>query len=121
MDNESKVQEGMISNLRELLAGIDQERAWIMTIGLMGIVFAVVFATTMIFWLVLNPVGLIGLESLRLIFRASTWIFGICSVISIVAGIKVLSFIRTWHKNYSNLQAAEKELEKQYLTRDRTR
>jgi len=117
----SEEREGMISNVRQLIVGVDRERMWIMTIGLMGIVFSVVFATTMIFWLVLNPVGLIGLESLRLIFRASTWIFGICSVISIVAGIKVLNFIRTWHKNYSNLQAAEKELEKQYLTRDRTR
>jgi hypothetical protein len=83
----------------------------------MGIVFAVVFATTMIFWLVLNPVGLVGLESLRLIFRASTWIFGICSVISIIAGIKVLFFIRTWHTNYSNLKAAEKQLEKKYFKR----
>jgi uncharacterized protein YpmB len=116
----SEEREGMISNVRQLIVGVDRERMWIMTIGLMGIVFAVVFATTMIFWLVLNPVGLIGLESLRLIFRASTWIFGICSVISIVAGIKVLSFIRTWHKNYSNLQAAEKELEREYLDRDRT-
>jgi uncharacterized protein YpmB len=116
----SEEREGMISNVRQLIVGVDRERMWIMTIGLMGIVFAVVFATTMIFWLVLNPVGIVGLESLRLIFRASTWIFGICSVISIVAGIKVLSFIRTWHKNYSNLQAAEKELEREYLDRDRT-
>jgi hypothetical protein len=52
-----------------------------------------------------------------LIFRASTWIFGICSVISIIAGIKVLFFIRTWHTNYSNLKAAEKQLEKKYFKR----
>jgi uncharacterized protein YpmB len=113
----SEEREGMISNVRQLIVGVDRERMWIMTIGLMGIVFAVVFATTMIFWLVLNPVGLVGLESLRLIFRASTWIFGICSVISIIAGIKVLFFIRTWHTNYSNLKAAEKQLEKKYFKR----
>lgn len=116
----SEEREGMISNVRQLIVGVDRERMWIMTIGLMGITFSIVFATTMIFWLVLNPVGVVTLESLRLIFRASTWIFGICSVISIVAGIKVLNFIRTWHKNYSNLKVAEKELESKYLDRDRT-
>jgi len=115
----SEEREGTISNIRQLIVGVDRERIWIMTIGLMGIIFSIVFATTMIFWLVLNPVGIIGLESLRFIFRASTWIFGICSVISIVAGIKVLHFIRTWHKNYSNLQAAEEELERKYLKRDK--
>lgn len=113
--------EKMISTVRELIAGVDRERMWIMTIGIMGVAFSVVFATTMISWRILSPAGLVQLDSLKLIFMISTWIFGIFSVISIIAGIKVLSFIRSWHRNYSSLKAAEKQLEKQYFKRSDNR
>ncbi|MGA8905210.1 MAG: hypothetical protein WB661_09410 [Candidatus Bathyarchaeia archaeon] len=108
-------EEGMISNLRELMAGVDRERVWIITIGLMGIILFIVFATTMLTFRVLLPEGLVGRESLRSIFQTSIWLSGICSVISIIAGVKVLFFIRTWHKSYSNLKAAEEVLEKKYF------
>jgi len=107
--------ERMISNVRELIAGVDRERKWIMTIGIMGIAFSIVFATTMISWRILNPMGLVQTDALRLIFMISTWIFGVFSVISVIAGFKVLSFIRSWHRNYSGLKAAEHQLEKQYF------
>ena len=116
----SDEREGMISNVRQLIVGVDRERMWIMTIGLMGITFSIVFATVMFFLDVLRPAGLVGRENIRPIVEVAQWLFGICSVISIVAGIKVLNFIRTWHRNYSNLKAAEKELEKKYLDQNRT-
>jgi len=109
MDDE----EGMISNVRELMAGVDRERLWIMTIGVMGIIFAIVFGATMVTWEVLRSAGLVA--DFRPIALVSTWLFGVCSVISIISGVKVLSFIRIWHKSYSNLKAAEKELEKKYF------
>jgi uncharacterized membrane protein len=111
----SREEEGVISNVRELMAGVDRERIWIMTIGLMGIILFIVFAITTFTFRVLLPAGLVGREALRPIFQTSIWISGICSVISIIAGVKVLVFIRTWHKSYSNLRIAEKELEKKYF------
>jgi hypothetical protein len=112
---EDSREELMLSNLRELIGGVDREGKWIITIGIMGIAFSVVFATTMASWIVLNPLGLLETESLRLIFRTATWIFGVFSVISVIAGIQVLNFIRSWRRNYSNLKAAEKQLEKKYF------
>lgn len=109
----------IISNIRDLIAGVDRERIWIITIGLMGIIFSVLFATVMTFIDVLRPAGFVSTETLRPILQATTWLFGICSVVSVIAGIKVLIFIRTWHKNYSNLKAAEKELEKKYFNNSR--
>ena len=111
MDDE----EGMISNVRELMAGVDRERVWIMTIGAMGLIFAIVFGATMVTFRVLYPAGLVERADLRPIALVSTWLFGVCSVISITSGVKVLSFIRKWHKSYSNLKAAQKELEKKYF------
>jgi hypothetical protein len=108
-------EEGVISKVRELMAGVDRERVWIMIIGAMGIILFIVFAGTMLAFAVLLPEGLVGREALRPIAQASVWLFGICSVVSIIAGVKVLYFIRTWHKSYSNLKAAEKELEKKYF------
>lgn len=122
MDDESmsEEKESMISNLRELIAGVDRERIWIITIGLMGFVFSIVFATITIFFDILRPAGLVERETLRPIVQVAEWIFAVCSVISVVAGVKVLNFIRTWHKNYSNLKAAEKELEKKYFGSSRS-
>ena len=111
-EEEGKV---MISNVRALMAGVDRERVWIMTIGVMGIILFIVFAGTMLTFSVLRPEGLVGREVLRPIFQASIWLSGICSVISVIAGVKVLFFIRTWHRSYSNLRAAEKKLEKDYF------
>jgi hypothetical protein len=108
-------EEGVISNVRELMAGVDRERVWIMTIGAMGIILFIVFAGTMFTFRVLLAEGLVGREALRPIFQASIWVSGICSVISVIAGVKVLLFIRTWHRSYSNLRIAEKELEKKYF------
>ena len=113
--SDEEQEKGVFSNVRELIAGVDRERVWIMTIGLMGIILFIVFATTMLTFRVLLPAGLVGREALRPIFQISIWLSGICSVISIIAGVKVLSFIRTWHKSYSNLKVAEKELEKKYF------
>ena len=110
----------MISNVRDLMAGVDRERVWIMTIGAMGIIFAIVFAATMITFEVLRPAGLVERASLRPIAMVSTWLFGICSVISVIAGVKVLTFIRRWHKSYSNLKTAQKELEKKYFDQAQT-
>jgi hypothetical protein len=110
----------MISTVRELIAGVDRERIWIMTIGLMGIAFSVIFATIMTFIDILRPAGFVTTETLRPIVQLTQWIFGICSVISIIAGVKVLHFIRSWHRNYSNLKAAEKQLEKQYFNQSRS-
>jgi hypothetical protein len=106
-------EEGVLSNTRELIAGVERARIWITIIGLMGILFSIVFATTMISVAILRPEGLFHI--LRRVVQVSTWLFGICSVISIIAGVKVLSFIRTWHKSYSNLKLAGKELEKKYF------
>jgi len=108
-------EEGVISNIRELIAGVERERLWVMIIGVMGVTFSIVFAATMFFFDVLYPAGLLERVALRMIAQFSTWIFGICSVISIVAGLKVLSFIRSWQKSYLKLKAAEKELEKRYF------
>ena len=108
-------EEGMISNIRELMAGVDRERVWIMTIGLMGIILFIVFAATTLTFRVLLPEGLVGREVLRPMFQTSLWVSGICSVISVIAGLKVLFFIRTWHRSYSSLKAAERELEKKYF------
>ena len=116
----SEEKEKMISTVRELIAGVDRERKWIMTIGIMGIAFSVVFAIIMTFIDVLRPAGFVTTETLRPIVQLTQLIFGICSVISIIAGVKVLSFIRSWHRNYSGLKVAEKELEKQYFNRSRT-
>ena len=107
--------EKMISTVRELIAGVDRERIWIMTIGLMGIVFSVVFATMTFIFDVLRPAGVVERASLRPIVQLSELIFGICSIISVIAGVKVLTFIRSWQRNYSSLKAAEKQLEKQYF------
>ena len=107
--------EKMISTVRELIAGVDRERIWIMTIGLMGIIFAMVFSTMMFIFDVLRPAGVVERASLKPIVHLSELIFGICSVISVIAGVKVLIFIRSWHRNYSSLKAAEKQLEKQYF------
>jgi len=112
--------EKMISTVRELIAGVDRERIWIMTIGLMGIVFSAVFATVTIIFDVLRPAGVVETGTLRPIVQLSELIFGICSVISVIAGIKVLNFIRSWHRNYSNLKAAEKQLEKTYFDHNRS-
>jgi len=112
-------EEGMVSNVRELMAGVHRERAWIMTIGLMGIIFSIIFAATMFTFDVLRPAGLVQPQALRPIAQASVWLLGICSLISIIAGIKVLTFIRTWSKSYSNLKAEEKELEKKYFGTNR--
>lgn len=113
-------EEGVISNIRELVAGVERERVWIMTIGVMGIVFSIVFAATMFFLEVIRPAGLLGRGALRAIAQVSMWLLGISSVISIVAGVKVLNFARTWQKSYSNLKAAEKELEKRYFGSSRS-
>jgi choline-glycine betaine transporter len=106
-------EEGVLSNTRELIDRVERARIWITIIGLMGIVFSIVFATTTISVAILRPEGLLSI--LRRIIQVSTWLFGICSVISIIAGIKVLSFIRTWHKSYSNLNTAKEELDKKYF------
>jgi hypothetical protein len=108
-------EEGIISNLRELIAGIDRQRIWIMAIGLMGILFAAVFTTIMILLDVLRPAGLVTTTTVRPIIEASIWIFSLCSIISVIAGVKVLNFIRSWHKNYSNLKAAQKEFERKHF------
>lgn len=108
-------EEGLISVARELIAGVDREKRWIMTIGLMGIIFSIIFATTMFAFDVLRPAGLLERGTIRSIFEISTLLFGICSVISTVAGIKVLYFLRTWQKRYMHLKGAEKELEKKYF------
>jgi hypothetical protein len=63
----------------------------------------------------LRPAGLVEKETLRPIVQLAEWLFGICSVISTVAGVKVLHFIISWQKRYSHLKAAEKELEKKYF------
>ena len=115
--------EGLISNIRELLAGVDRERIWIIIIGLLGIIFCIVFAATMLLLDVLRPAGIFvrgpNEAAVLQIAEVSTWLFGICSVISVIAGVKVLIFIRTWHKSYSNLKAAEKQLEKTYFDHNR--
>ncbi len=108
-------EERMISNVRELVAGVERERIWITTIGLMGVIFSVVFITVMAFLDILRPAGFVTTETVRPIVQASIWIFAVCSVVSVIAGVKVLSFIRSWHGNYSNLKAAERELEKRYF------
>jgi len=108
-------EEGMISNIRDLMGGVDRERLWIMIIGVMGIIFSIIFAATMFTFRVLLPAGLIGRDALRPIFQTTMWLSGICSVISIIAGVKVLSFIRTWHKSYLHLRVAEQDLEKKYF------
>jgi hypothetical protein len=116
----SQEKEKMISTVRELIAGVDRERIWIMTIGLMGIIFSVVFAMVTIVFHVLRPAGVVESEDLRPIVQVSELIFGICSVISIIAGVKVLNFIRSWHRNYSNLKAAEEQLKKTYFNDSRS-
>ncbi len=86
-----------------------------MIIGVIGIIFSVVFAATMFTFDVLRPVGLVGSAIVRPIAQASMWLFAVCSVISIISGVKVLVFILAWHKRYTNLKVAEKELEKKYF------
>jgi hypothetical protein len=115
MDDESMSKNSIIANVRDLIDGVNRERIWIITIGLMGIIFSIVFATTMFFLNVLRPAGLVEKETLRPIVQLAEWLFGICSVISTVAGVKVLHFIISWQKRYSHLKAAEKELEKKYF------
>jgi hypothetical protein len=116
----SQEKEKMISTVRELIGGVDRERIWIMTIGLMGIIFSVVFATITIVFDVLRPAGVVEREALRPIVQLTELIFGVCSVISIIAGVKVLNFIRLWHRNYSSLKAAEEQLEKTYFNHNRS-
>ena len=116
----SQEKEKVISTVRELIAGVDRERIWIMTIGLMGIIFSVVFATITIVFDVLRPAGVVEREALRPIVQLTELIFGVCSAISIIAGVKVLNFIRLWHRNYSNLKAAEEQLEKTYFNHSRS-
>ena len=113
-------EDGLISNARELIAGVNQEKKWIMTIGLMGIILSAIFAMTLLAFDVLRPAGLLGIGTLRPIFEVSRFLFGICSVISTVAGVKVLLFFRTWQRRYSNLKTAEKELEKRYFGNTKT-
>src|SRR5208283_7891 len=108
-------EDGLISNARELIAGVNEEKKWIMTIGLMGIIFSAIFAMTLFAFDVLRPAGLVDIGTLRPIFEISRLLFGICSVISTVAGVKVLLFFRTWQRRYSNLKTAEKELELRYF------
>ena len=108
-------EEGLISNARELIAGVNQEKKWIITIGLMGIIFSAIFGMTLFAFDVLRPAGLLGVGTLRPIFEVSRFLFGICSVISTVAGVRVLLFFRTWQRRYANLKSAERELEKRYF------
>ncbi|HXY83541.1 MAG TPA: hypothetical protein VEH56_07440 [Candidatus Saccharimonadales bacterium] len=108
-------EEGLISVARELIAGVDREKRWIMTIGLMGIIFSIIFAATMFAFDVLRPAGLLERGAMRSIWEISSLLFGICSVISTVAGIKVLYFLRSWQERYLHLKGAEKELEKKYF------
>jgi membrane protein implicated in regulation of membrane protease activity len=108
-------EDGLISNTRELIAGVNREKKWILTIGIMGILFALIFAVTMIAWRVLRPAGIIGLPELRTTFLISEILFTICSIISVIAGVRVLMFFRTWQERYSKLKAAEQELEKRYF------
>ena len=107
--------EGVISNLRDLMTRVDRQRIWIMTIGVMGIILALIFATSMFTFRVLLPAGLVGRKDLRAIFETSVWLSGACSVISVIAGAKVLFFIQGWHKSYLSLKTAENELEKKYF------
>ena len=112
-------EETVLSNFRDLITRVDQERLWIMTIGVMGILFSVMFTGTILVLYALRPAGLFtpgpNEETVILISQVSIGIFGICSVISIIASIKVLKSIITWHKIYLNLKAADKELEKRYF------
>ena len=113
-------EEKVLSNFRDLITRVDQERMWIMTIGVMGILFSVVFAWTILVLYTLRPAGLFtrgpNETTVIQIAQLAIWIFSICSVISIIASIKVLKSIRAWHKIYLNLKAADKELEKRYFS-----
>jgi hypothetical protein len=110
----------VISTVRELMAGVDQERIWIITIGIMGLVFSAVFATITFFLDILRPTGLAGTQTFMSIVYVSETVFAACSIISVAAAIRVLSFIRNWHKRYLNLQAGQKELEKKYFPNRKT-
>jgi hypothetical protein len=98
---------------------LDRESKWIIMIGLLGIVFCVVFAANILLLNLLRPGGMFvrgpNEATVLQIVEASTWIFGVCSALSVIAGIKVLIFIRSWRNSYSNVKAAEKELEKKYF------
>jgi hypothetical protein len=119
MDSECNSKESVISTIRELLAGVNRESIWIIIIGLLGIIFCTVFAATILLLDLLRPGGIFtrgpNEAAVLRIAEVSTWLFGICSVVSVIAGVKVLIFIRSWRKSYSNLKAAEKALEKKYL------
>lgn len=122
MDSDHK--QGIISSFRELLAGVDRESVWIMAIGLLGVIFCVLFAANMLLLNLLRPAGMFvrgpNEATVLQIAEVSTWLFGICSVFSAIAGAKVLIFIRGWRKNYSKLKADEEQLEKKYFgNRDR--
>jgi flagellar basal body-associated protein FliL len=123
MDNDINRKEGVISTIRELLAGVNRESIWIIIIGLLGIIFCAVFAATMLLLNLLRPGGIFtrgpNEAAVLQIAEVSTWLFGICSVVSVIAGVKVLIFIRSWRKSYSNLKAAEKALEKKYFNHTR--
>ena len=41
--------EGVISNIRDLMAGVDRERLWIVTIGVMGIIFSLILRQQCLF------------------------------------------------------------------------
>jgi len=118
MDSDRK--QGVISSFRELLAGVDRERIWIMTIGLLGILFCILFAANVLLLKLLRPGGMFvrgpNEATVLPIAEVFTWLFGICSVVSVIAGVKVLIFIRAWRKNYSKLKADEQQLEKEYLS-----
>jgi hypothetical protein len=55
----------IIANVRDLIDGVNRERIWIITIGLMGIIFSIVFATTMFFLNVFTPRGVSGEGDLK--------------------------------------------------------
>jgi hypothetical protein len=97
---------------------------WIMTIGVMGLLFSVVFAGTLLIIYWLRPAGLFTAgpneQAVIQVSQLAIWTYSICSVIAIIASIKVLKAVRTWHKIYLNLRAADKELERRYFSVTKT-
>ena len=108
-------EDGIIANTRELIAGVNREKKYILTIGLMGILFAILFVITMFMFRVLLPAGIIQWSEMRTTFQISETLSAIFSIISVVAGVRVLLFFRDWQERYSKLKVAEKELQKRYF------
>jgi hypothetical protein len=65
---------------------------------------------------VLRPAGVLDIAAMRSMVQIFRLLFSVCSVISTIAGIKILYFLKTWQRRYSKLKTAEKQLEKRYFS-----